>query len=54
MSLANRAGATYVRDRWGWHEVVRVSRTTVTVRTAHSWDEHIPIDRVIEARGGAS
>lgn len=42
-------GAKHVRDRWGWHEVVRVNAATVTVRTANSWDERIPLTKVLEA-----
>jgi hypothetical protein len=42
-------GATRVRDRFGWHEVVRVNKTSVTVATGYSWTDRIAIDRIIEA-----
>lgn len=38
----------YVRDRHGWHRVVRVSVKSVTVETPWTWTERIPRDRVIE------
>lgn len=40
----------YVRDRHGWHEVVRVNAKSVTVTTTFSWNESIARDRVIETR----
>lgn len=43
-------GATHVRDRFGWREVVRVNASSVTVRTAYSWDERIALARVLEVR----
>ena len=42
--------ARYVRDKHSWHEVVRVSAKSVTVRTAWSWDERLPIGDVLEVR----
>lgn len=50
LTAADLTGATHVRDRWGWWEVVRVNRTSVTVRGEHSWDERIPVGRILEAR----
>lgn len=32
----------------GWHEVVRVKQTTVTVKTARSWKDTIRIEQVLE------
>lgn len=47
---AELKAARYVRDKHSWHEVVRVNAKTVTVRTAWSWDEHLPIGDVLEIR----
>ena len=44
------AGAWAVRDRFGWHRVVRVSTRTVTVETGFSWTDRIPVERVLEYR----
>lgn len=41
------ASASRVRDRFGWHEVVRINAKTVTVQSPYSWTERIPIDRVL-------
>jgi alkylated DNA nucleotide flippase Atl1 len=41
-------GATAVRDRFGWHRVVRVNARTVTVATPYSWTERIEIDAVLQ------
>lgn len=43
-------GATHVRDRFGWHKVVRVSSKSVTVETGYSWTDRIPLDKIHEAR----
>lgn len=43
-------GARFVRTRHGWHEVVRVNATSVTVRTEWSWDERIALGKVLEVR----
>lgn len=42
--------ATAVRDRHGWHKVIRVNRKTVTVESGYSWTETIPLDRIEDAR----
>lgn len=39
-----------VRDRHGWHRVVRVNAKTFSVETPYSWTDRIPRDRVIETR----
>lgn len=39
-----------VRDRHGWHRVVRVNASSVTVETAWSWTDRIPRSRIIETR----
>lgn len=44
------AGAAAVRDRIGWHRVVKVNAKSVTVATAYSWTERIPIEQVREWR----
>lgn len=43
-------GATWVRDRFGWHEVVRTSAKSVTVRTPYSWSDRIPMSKVLDYR----
>lgn len=43
-------GAVAVRDRLGWHRVVRVNQKTVTIKTGYSWTDLLPIDRVLEVR----
>lgn len=43
-------GAQFVRDTYGWHKVVRVSAKSVTVRTPYSWNDRIPLDRILEFR----
>lgn len=44
------ASATHVRTRTGWHEVVKVNATTVTVKTPYSWTDRIALDKVLEHR----
>lgn len=39
-----------VRDRHGWHRVVRVNAKSVTVATGYSWDDRIPHSKVVETR----
>lgn len=39
--------AVLVRDQFGWHNVIRVNRTTVTVETGYSWTDRIPFDKII-------
>lgn len=43
-------GARYVRDEFGWHEVVRVSAKSVTVKTPYSWTDRISLDKLREVR----
>ncbi|WP_193510438.1 hypothetical protein [Cryobacterium sp. BB736] len=43
-------GAAYVRDRFGWHEVIRINKVTITVATPYSWTEQIPFAKVLEVR----
>jgi hypothetical protein len=43
---------SYIRDRWGWHEVVKVNRKSVSVKTPYPWTERIALDRIIETREG--
>lgn len=49
LTAADLAGATHVRDRWGWHLVLRVNATTVTVPDGPD-TERIPIARIKEYR----
>ncbi|CAI9417179.1 hypothetical protein [Nocardioides sp. T2.26MG-1] len=42
--------AVLIRDHIGWHRVVRVNAKSVTVKTGHSWDDRIPLDRILEVR----
>lgn len=42
--------ARYVRDRVGWHEVVRVNAKSVAVKTPYSWTNRIPLEKILEAR----
>jgi hypothetical protein len=37
-----------VRDRYGWHEVVRVNARIVTVRTGYRWGDRIAIHEILE------
>lgn len=39
-----------VRDRRGWHRVVRLSAKSVTVETAYSWTDRILRTRIVETR----
>lgn len=52
-TAADLAGATAVRDEFGWHRVVQVNAKTVTVTTAYSWNDRIPLARVLEFRRAA-
>lgn len=48
--LAGLQPGDAVRDRFGWHRVVRVNAKSVTVATEYSWTETIPHAKVIETR----
>ena len=41
------AGVSHVRDSIGWHRVVRVNPTTVTVETGYSWTDRIPHEKIL-------
>lgn len=43
------AGAV-VRDKFGWHKIVRVNKTTVSVATGYSWTDKIVLGKIIEVR----
>lgn len=43
-------GATLVRTVHGWHRVVRVNKTTVSVDSGYSWVDRYEFDRILEAR----
>lgn len=49
-TTSDLAGATHVRDRFGWHKVVRVNAKSVTVETGYSWTDRIALDAVLEHR----
>jgi hypothetical protein len=42
----------HVQTRFGWHEVLRVNKKSLTVPTPYSWTETVPYDRVIGHRAG--
>lgn len=50
LTLDDVRGASFVRDEFGWHKVVRVNAKSVTVETGYSWTDRIPLDRIHEAR----
>lgn len=43
------AGAEYVRTQHGWHKVVRINQTSVSVATGYSWVDRYPFDRILQA-----
>lgn len=47
---ADLLGATHVRTRYGWHEVVKVNAKSVTVATAYSWTDLVALDKILEIR----
>jgi hypothetical protein len=49
-AAADLKGARFVKDRYGWHEVVRVNAKTVTVKTPYSWTDSIPIGKIHDHR----
>jgi len=49
-TAADLAGVTHVRDRFGWHRVVRVNAKSVTVETGYSWTDRIALDGILEHR----
>jgi len=50
VSIDDIRTAALVRDRYGWHKVVRVSAKSVTVETGFSWTERIALDAIIDTR----
>lgn len=50
LTLDDINGATHVRTSVGWHEVVRVNKTTVSTATGYSWVDRYPFDRILEVR----
>lgn len=50
LTADDMAGARFVRDSSGWHEVVRVNTKSVTVQSPWSWTDRIDLDRVIEVQ----
>ena len=49
-TAADLVAARFVRDRFGWHRVVRVSAKSVTVETGYSWTDRIVLDKILEFR----
>ena len=49
-TAADLVDAEFVRDSSGWHRVVRVNAKTITVATAYTWTDRVPIDQVREYR----
>jgi len=49
-TAAELKAARYIRTKHGWHEVVRVSAKSVTVRTEWSWNDRVLLADVIEVR----
>jgi hypothetical protein len=49
-TVAELKAARHIRTRHGWHEVVRVSVKSVTVRTCWSWNDRVMLADVIEVR----
>lgn len=43
-------GADLIHDGSRWRVVVTVNKATVTVRTAYSWNDRIPFDKVHDVR----
>jgi hypothetical protein len=50
LTAADIHGARLVRDRIGWHKVIRCSAKSVTVETGHSWTDRIDIGKILEVR----
>lgn len=51
LTHADLVGATHVLDQFGqWRRVVRLSAKSVTVTTAYSWTDRIPLHKVHAAR----
>lgn len=46
--------AAFVRDKHGWHRVVKVNAKSVTVETPWSWTDRIDRSKVLEVRAVAS
>ena len=47
-TAADLAGATLVRNEYGWHRVAKVNRKTVAVKTGYSWNDLIPVEKVLQ------
>ena len=42
--------STHIRTELGWHAVVRVNKTSVSVATGYSWVDRVPLAKVREVR----
>ena len=49
-TAADLADATHVHDGYTWRRVVRVNAKTVTVTTAYSWTDHLPLGQIRDHR----
>lgn len=45
-TAADLAGAEIIHDGFSWRRVIRVNAKSVTVGTAYSWTERVPIEQV--------
>ncbi len=52
LDLTRLPFARYIRTKWGWYEVVRVNRVTVTVATDTGMDDLVKISKILEIREG--
>lgn len=50
LTRADVEGATDIRDRWGWHRVLRVNHGSVTIDGGAWGRETVPLVRVLEVR----
>lgn len=50
LTTADLADATHVHDGYTWRRVVRVNAKTVTVTTAYSWTDRLPIEQIRDHR----
>lgn len=46
--VLKNANAHFVKNRFGWHEIVRINEKTVTVKTPYSWTEQIAYANVTD------
>lgn len=49
-TLEQIKAALYVRDRFGWHRIVKVNTKSVSVESGYSWTDRIALKDILEAR----